>query len=48
MLKMIPVFHLNTNNITGRTGKDGTKNVEIWEPLKYLCNFWKNLEMQLP
>ena len=33
--------------ITGRTGDDGTKNVEIMVPLKYLCNFWRTLEMPL-
>ena len=33
--------------ITGRTGDDGTKNVEIMVPLKYLQNFWRTLEMPL-
>ena len=33
--------------ITGRTGDDGTKNVEIMVPLKYLSNFWRTLEMPL-
>ena len=32
---------------TGRTGDDGTKNVEIMVPLKYLSNFWRTLEMPL-
>ena len=27
--------------ITGQTGDDGTKNVEIMVPLKYLSNFWR-------
>ena len=31
--------------ITGRTGNEGTKDVEIMVPLKYLSNFWRNLEM---
>ena len=31
--------------ITGQTGDDGTKNVEIMVPLKYLSNFWTALEM---
>ena len=31
----------------GRTGNDGTKNVKIRVPLKYLSNFWRNLEMPL-
>ena len=29
----------------GKTGDHGTKNVEIMVPLKYLSNFWRNLEM---
>ena len=33
--------------ITGQTGDDGTKNVEIMVPLKYLSNFWRTLEMHL-
>ena len=33
--------------ITGRTGDDGTKDVEIMLPLKYLSNFWRTLEMPL-
>ena len=31
--------------ITGETGDDGTKNVPIMVPLKYLSNFWRTLEM---
>ena len=31
--------------ITGQTGNDGTKEVEIMVPLKYLSNFWRNLEI---
>ena len=31
--------------ITGQTGNDGTKDVEIMVSLKYLCNFWRTLEM---
>ena len=34
-------------NITGLTGDDGTKNVEIMVPLKYLSNFSRTLEMSL-
>ena len=30
-----------------RTGNDGTKNVKIRVPLKYLSNFWRTLEMPL-
>ena len=33
--------------ITGQTGNDGTKDVEIMVPLKYLSNFWRTLEMPL-
>ena len=32
---------------TGSTVNDGTKNVEIMVPLKYLNNFWKTLKMAL-
>ena len=34
-------------NFTGQTGNDGTKDVEIMVPLKYLSNFWRTLEMSL-
>ena len=33
--------------ITGPTGNDGTRYVEIMVPLKYLSNFWRTLEMPL-
>ena len=33
--------------MTGQTGDDGTKNVEIMVPQKYLSNFWRTLEMPL-
>ena len=33
--------------ITGQTGNDGMKDIEIMVPLKYLSNFWKTLEMPL-
>ena len=33
--------------ITGQTGNDGTKDVEIIVRLKYLSNFWRTLEMPL-
>ena len=33
--------------ITGSTEDDGTKNVEIMVPLKYLSNIWITLEMSL-
>ena len=34
-------------NFTGQTEDDGTKDVEIMVPLKYLSNFWRTLEMPL-
>ena len=33
--------------IIGQTGDDGTKDVEIMVPLKYLSNCWRTLEMPL-
>ena len=33
--------------MTGQAGNDGTKNIEIMVPLKYLSNFWRTLEMPL-
>ena len=33
--------------IKGQTGNNGTKDVEIMVPLKYLSNFWRTLEMPL-
>ena len=33
--------------ITGKKGNDGTKNVKIRVPLKYLRNCWRTLEMPL-
>ena len=33
--------------ITGQTGNNGTKIVEIMVPIKYLSNFWRTLEMGL-
>ena len=32
---------------TGQTRNDGTKDVELMVPLKYLSNFWRTLEMPL-
>ena len=31
--------------LTGKTGSNGTKNVEIIVPLKYLSNFWRTYEI---
>ena len=33
--------------MTGQTGDDGTKTVEIMVPLKYLSNIWRTLEIPL-
>ena len=33
--------------ITGQTGNNGTKEVEIMVPTKYLSNFWRTLEVPL-
>ena len=33
--------------MTGQTGYNGTKNIEIMVLLKYLSNFWRTLEMPL-
>ena len=33
--------------LTGQTGNNGTKDVEIMVPLKYLSKFWRTLEMRL-
>ena len=33
--------------VTGQTGDNGTKKVEIMVPLKYLSNYWRTLEMPL-
>ena len=39
-------FNFNVK-FTGQTGNNGTKDVEIMVPLKYLSNFWRTLEMPL-
>ena len=42
-----PSYKYKTN-IIGNTENNGTKNgVKIAVPLKYLCNFWRSLEMLL-
>ena len=51
------IINFGTNNLTnsfnfkvkftGETGDDGTKDVEVMVPLKYLSNFWRTLEMPL-
>ena len=44
---MISVYHLNIKNVTGRTGNNGTKNVEMWVPLKYQSSICRNRAMAL-
>ena len=34
-------------HLTGKTGNNGTKNVELMVPLKHLSNFWRTAEMVL-
>ena len=47
-LMILIVLHLNKNKkITGQAGNNGTKDVQIMVPLKYLSNSWRTLEMQL-
>ena len=51
------IVHFSENNLTdslnfkakmtGQTGDNGTKNVQVMVPLKYLSNFWRSLEMPL-
>ena len=44
---IIVVFRTNIKKITGKTGNDDTKEVEITVPLKYLSKFWTALEITL-
>ena len=44
---MVLLICLKLKKITGQTANDSTKNVETPEPLKYLSNFWRSLEMPL-
>ena len=41
-----PTFKFK-QKLTGLTGNDGTKAVQIMVPLEYLINFWRTLEMLL-
>ena len=43
---LIDSFNFNLK-FTGQTGNNGTEDVEIMVPLKYLSNFWRTLEMPL-
>ena len=44
LVRIILLIHLILKQ---KTGDDGTKNVEIMAPLKYLSNSWRTLEMAL-
>ena len=44
---MISVFHLNIKIVTGRTGNNGTKNVEMWVPRKYQSSICRTLVIGL-
>ena len=41
-----PTFKFK-KQLTGLTGNDGTKAVQIIAPLEYLSNFWRTLEIPL-
>ena len=41
------VLHLNLKKKTGQTENNGSKEVQIMVPLKYLSNFCKTREMPL-
>ena len=43
----VKIYQLKKRKIIGQSGNDGTEEVEIMVPLKYLSNFWKTLEMSL-
>ena len=45
-LVIIPLLNLK-KKLTGLTGNDGTKAVQIIAPLEYLSNFWRTLEIPL-
>ena len=45
---MLLIHLILTQKIAGQTDDDGEiDNVKIMVPLKYLCNFWRTLEMPL-
>ena len=47
----VPANNNNSNSfkfkqqITGKFGNGGKRNVEIMSPLKYISNLWRTLEM---
>ena len=47
-MRIVLLIHLILKQkITGQTENDGTKNVKIMLPLKYLSKFWRTCEMPL-
>ena len=44
---MLLIYLILQQKITGQTENNGTKEIEIMVPLKYLSNFWRTLEMPL-
>ena len=48
LLVIIIVLYLKQKQkMTGQTGNNGTNDVQIMVPLKYLSNFWRTFEMPL-
>ena len=47
LLILLVIILLNCQIWTYLTGGDGTKDVEIIIPSKYISNFWRNLEIPL-
>ena len=49
LLKLILLLILLVlkKKLTGQTDNNGTENVEIMVPIKYLSNFWMTLEIPL-
>ena len=44
---LVLVFLLNINKKSVSTGNNGTKDVKIMVPFKYLSNFWRTSEIPL-
>ena len=44
---IVALLNLNIKYITSKMGNDEMKHVKIIEPLKFLGNFWKTLEIPL-
>ena len=46
-MKIMLILHRLILKLTGKTGNNGTKDVEIIVSLKCLSDFWKTLEILL-